>query len=170
MKQKTLVPAVKRWIYLQTAYNSGKIGEAQFLRRFTQFIKLLVLELNISMFIPAVFKDGKWVVLEEPTEWGFDLDEPDMIPTEEEFNKRLKEWEKAREQVLFEGFKIWKVDNELTSIIHDKFIDDSPVIYVMHCKKSEGNIWYPSVGLKTVEDLCNLDLTLTPTATKKYMI
>ena len=48
-------------------------------------------QLNIGMFVPAVFKDGEWVVLEEPNR-------------STHTNEYCLEYQKAKDNVLFDGF------------------------------------------------------------------
>ena len=90
--------------------------------------------LNVGMFVPAVFKDNEWVVLEEPNR-------------STHTNEYCLEYQKAKDNVLFEGFE-----------------EDSS--FVTH--KSHSSFFYriSSLSELTIEDLIPYKLTLTATGEK----
>ena len=116
--------------------------------------KFLKQPLDIWMFIPCKLVDGVWVVLEE-IETGIDLKFHPMSPGNEaskywaEYKERVKEYQEAKDRVLFEGFE---KDNS----------------FVTH--KSHASFFYPISCLheKSIEDLVKHNLELTPTALKKF--
>lgn len=63
--------------------------------------------LNISMFVPAVFDDGKWVVLEIPIK----LNDKDSEVFYSASDKEIEQYQQAKDKVIFEGCII--ADNEL---------------------------------------------------------
>ncbi len=72
------------------------------------YAKFLTTKLNLSQFIPCEFVDGKWVVLEEPTEeekkeFGSPIA---SLEEQSELYHAIKRFQKAKDLVLFEGFEV----------------------------------------------------------------
>ena len=119
--------------YCESVYN-----HANFLRQ----------TLNISMFVPAKFIDGVWVVLEEPN----------PISIGEQIHKNLyeaiydlkevEEYESAKSNVLFEGFVLIKEHTEYWLLMKDLFD-------------------YKLFKNETIEGLVKFKPTLTTTAKKQ---
>lgn len=105
--------------------------------------------LNLSMFVPCKEADGKWVVLEEPKQLSDKDSEVYYSSTDEE----MKEYQQAKERVLFEGFE-WQKPNEEYSegslICTDKWV----------CYDS-------SLKYRCIESLIEYQPTLTPNAIKQ---
>lgn len=86
-----------------------------FIKRIISYAYFLKQKLELWMFVPCKFVEGAWVVLKKP-----DADNYKMV-TEYE----LKEYQEAKDRVLFEGgfdfknernFYYWRMDNELGSV------------------------------------------------------
>lgn len=59
--------------------------------------------LTLGMFVPAKFIDGEWVVLEEPDPIKNSTSEGNFLEYDEDY---LKEYQEAKDKVLFKGAKI----------------------------------------------------------------
>lgn len=108
--------------------------------------------LNISMFIPCKLVDSVWVVL--PMHIFSDNPNKSMSKMYNE-HPLVKEYQEAKERVLFEGFNvdlngtcIICISNENTSLDYSKSV----------------NLFS---GLSIIEDLVKYNLTLTLTAKKQ---
>ncbi len=142
----------------------------------------LIKPLNLSMFTPCKKVEGKWIPIEEPDFMDGSYDDNGYGDTDKfQYKKDLKEYQQAKERVLFEG---WVVDRAK----HHYYPTNQPVFV------SEGNSnkrldwWFYADGNlyidsdarapykieKTIEDLlrCNIGsfLTLTPNAEKQIGI
>lgn len=91
------------WLDMADIRGNGKYD------KMVSFAKFLNSPLNLGMFVPAKLVDGVWVVLEEPLKM-------DYIPFEgrqtkhpiECYESDLKEYQEAKDRVLFEGFETQK--------------------------------------------------------------
>ena len=111
--------------------------------------------LNLGMFVPCKLVDGVWVVLEEPVK----TDRPVM----NDFRiKALKEYQEAKDRVLFEGFKV-----ERTFVSDGTYFDHVDIDYLVLFKKYNNSNWFNCSEITYLESLTMLDLTLTPTAQKQ---
>lgn len=129
--------------------------------RFEKIVKyanFLKKELNIGMFVPAKKVNGVWVVSEEPNV----LDHRYSGINVNDFDSDLKEYQEAKENVLFEGFIVYEnsgnivVTNGRNSILFSirnfvKHIDSGKRIFNIECVSS-------------------FDLTLTQSAKQKLGI
>lgn len=108
----------------------------------------LLTELNISMFVPAIFEGGKWVVLEEPK---VDKHNDDWFSDAEEF-------EQAKDKVIFDGFEV---------VFKNQYGQEYYVIERAErimCFTKDG-LWYFG-NETTIQDLTKKNLTLTPRGMK----
>ncbi len=103
-------------------------------------------ELNISMFVPAVFEDGKWVVLEKHLSCAECLDNPNLV-----CDYCKEEYQKALDNVLFSGFKVTY---------------NSDVIQVLECGETK-MIFAENDPLCLLEHVADGTLTLTENALKQ---
>lgn len=127
------------------------------------YANLLKQPLKLWMFVPCKLVDGVWVVLEQPkfhyTEQalkqlkGFELD------IAEEVNFSIKEYQQAKELILFEGFEI----------DYDNIIQSNNIRLWF---KSESDIYIHNTRNKVfaIEDLVKYNLELTPAAKKQFNI
>lgn len=88
---------------LEKEYNYALTLIAKF-RNYAEFLKQ---KLSLEMFVPCKLVEGVWVVLKKPDADYY------MNVTE----KDLKEFQEAKDRVLFEGFNI---DKELPNLIMHK--------------------------------------------------
>lgn len=105
-----------------------------------KYANFLSQPLSIEMFVPCKLVNGVWVVLQNPGIQFSYMPDP-------EHEKRVKEFQEAKERCLFEGFeynfkKEWFSAG--TMILDEEFINN-----------------------KIIEDLVKYNLTLTPTAKKQ---
>lgn len=103
--------------------------------------------LTLSMFVPT---SERGEVLENPT--GYGCHDPNN-PLPDEYMEEYHVFNKALENVLFEGFEFVKRLNDVDGYEHYRF----------NYKLSLFNINFN----KTIEDLIWADLTLTPSAVKQ---
>ncbi len=76
---------------------------------------------ELWMFIPCKLVDGVWVVFEEPT-----LDSIKLMPLTSEgwdgkYYRLKKEYQQAKERVLFEGFEVVSINGDFTVLQHKDF-------------------------------------------------
>lgn len=128
-------------------------------RKYVEFCKQ---PLNLGMFVPAKIVDGVWVVLEEPTQekygWysasHFEEESGWMCEGgEEAYYEALKEYQEAKDRVLFEGWELVSNCRWGAEIAKDKIT---------------GALQFNISKYKTVEQLfMERNLFLTPTAQKQ---
>ena len=102
--------------------------------------------LNLGMFVPAKKVNGVWVVLEKPTETH------EVVFNDSEC---LKEYQEAKDRVLFEGFKYDLVEDNVVFVFEN------------------GNEWrFDCFDMKnqTIESFTEYTLELTSTAKKQITI
>lgn len=112
------------------------------LRMINDYAIFLTQPLELWMFVPC---DDKGNILKHPIK---------PLHTDTKPHKMLlDEWVKAKERVLFKGFKIVK------NHIHQRLIttNDNKLTVFVYKKETD---WYPSHGLKTIEDLIQYNLEL----------
>jgi hypothetical protein len=120
---------------------------------------------NVSMFVPAFFENGEWIVLEEPKEYdcfikgiGGHID-----LTFQEY----KQYQTALDNVIFEGFEVEKDTYKSTKRTFWK-IGTLRIAHelVFHTGKVEFTFDIADKA-KTIEDLTKHNLTLTPKFAKE---
>ena len=115
-----------------------------------QYSDFLTQTLNISMFVPAVFDGGKWVVLEEPK---VDKHNDDWFSDAEEF-------EQAKDKVIFEGFEVvksmYKQTERVFVVNRSGLVANRKLIF--HSGKVEDNFLFKDL---TTQDLIKHNPTLT---------
>lgn len=103
-------------------------------------------KLTLGMFIPCDEEGNK---IEQPTTYG----ERGSFVRGKEHERKIKQFKKAQEKVLFKGFQIKEVSNVLISILNKKIIiyfdiqDDTIMV--------KGKSYY-----KTISDLTQFNLEL----------
>jgi len=94
------------------------------------YANFLSQELEIWMFVPAVFKDGKWVVLEKPKNYDVWLGLHESSGSTIGFTEH-EEYRTALSKVIFEGFEldydtiVKNVNNRIWFKDKEVFIDNS---------------------------------------------
>ncbi len=122
------------------------------------YANFLQAELTISMFVPAILKDGKWEVLEIPPRWSDSWGHEKMI----EVSKRNYEYVTALDNVIFEGFEVVEYDRENKTTIENDDFELCEFDYWM-------DDWVLTItNLNTIEDLTKYAPTLTETHYKKH--
>lgn len=128
--------------------NTSKIqlgGVATSLHEISSYAKFLQQKPTLGMFVPAILKDGKWIILEKPN--------PDCYRIgSDEFYKRLTEFEEAEQRVIFEGFEVECVTSNITILKFDKI--NTCWFYI------DGQITFNSKLIKTIEDLVPYNLIM----------
>lgn len=117
--------------------------------------------LTLGMFIPC---DENGVILKKPHFMDFYLGN-EYEPHEEEY-KICKNYEKAKERVLFEGFLIRDVDIEANGVVDKtiRYVGENALLF-----NSRTSAWIHGDGMVDIEDLTNLKNkpTLTESALKQ---
>jgi len=72
---------------------------------------LITQPLSLDKFVPAVFKDGKWVVLEEPKCWSNFIKYSDI--SIKGLKPGIYEYQTALSKVIFKGFEYNKVLHQI---------------------------------------------------------
>ena len=115
---------------------------------------------EIWMFVPAKFENGVWAVLEAPRSYSDNRTAKADLYSEQ----YKKEYTDAKERCLFEGFEVYETE------FFNKDLPKSICIYdVIHPLwwHKDTMSWHLSRDIKTIEDLCKYNLTLSPTAKKE---
>lgn len=122
--------------------------EYRYLRnRFDEFLKQ---PLSLWQFVPCKLVDGVWVVLETPEDKKWWLRTHREGGWWNEFVEYKKQYEEAKERVLFEGFEV--------------IISENPEVYGILLYGDD--TIYPD-DFETIEDLIKYKPKLTPAALKQ---
>jgi len=129
----------------------------------TNYANFLSQKLELFMFVPAVFKDGKWVVLEEPinqkcgnctSQIGYDC-------------CNEIEYQTALSKVIFEGFELKKNKDESYTLYENEnlkvFLIDSS-LYFFYKFKSD---WLEVSGINTIESILYFNLDIKESVAKE---
>jgi len=116
--------------------------------------------LNLSMFVPCVKVGDKWEVLEEPKNYQLWLHNKDTFKgvTFTDFKLECNQYQKAKENVLFEGFEVIKVDG----LDFYKLVSKEMIIEVY--APVDSGVEFLDIldnGLETIQDLIKYKPTLT---------
>ena len=119
------------------------------------FANFLSQQPNIGMFVPAVFEDGEWIVLEEPKTCCSGRDCGCMgMPYNYSSKVELDEYTTALDNVIFEGFvKCNRTEIDTIECLYNEDLN-------LHL---EASFKYE----KTIEDLLDFNLTLNPKFSKE---
>lgn len=110
-------------------------------KKCARYAELLKEPLNISMFVPSVFENGEWIVLDMPSAWDF------MSPaTQKKAELNAKKYKEAKSKCYFEGCSIEK--------IKDYYLVKSPCVL---------GLWASWNESKIIETLLWANLPLTET-------
>ena len=110
------------------------------------FANFLSQQPNIGMFVPAVFEDGEWRILEAPNRSTHTNEECDQYAT-------------ALDNVIFEGFEVEQILNSGKIFLINK--DTTSLTFFNNSVFIEKNL------ITTIEDLIPYSLTLTPKFAKE---
>jgi len=127
------------------------LGYEKLRNNYDDFIKQ---KLTIWMFVPCKLVDGVWVVLEEPLQQNYVFeDHPELAGNPKEYDLELfendiKEYQEAKDRVLFANFKYDKMGFAYSTTQSECVFDEE------------------YMESKTIEDLVKYNLELTPTAKK----
>ena len=113
--------------------------DSQFADKVMAYAHFLSQPLNIGQFVPAVFENGSWVVIEQKFY-------PASMSFSEEADLHFKKYQQAKENVLFEGFEYFESENN-GNTVYNKYLD------------FRLGLWY--FNSRTIEDLVKYNLTLT---------
>ncbi len=117
-----------------------------------EYANFLNQSLNLGMFFPAIEVDGKWEVLKHPSEYDIKFDFRDK----EEQAKDYKQYQQAKEQIIFEGFELTQVNEEIHSL---KSGDIDFEVFIHGDGRYE--FLFNFDGFKTINDLIKYAPTLT---------
>lgn len=132
--------------------------------------------LNLRMFVPAKLVDGVWVVLEEPKYDKLDRYckkekcDCDNDTEVENYTCRFKEYQEAKDRVIFEGFCIMEDKHYSTKREIIWMPDNITQVWrrlTFHSGKIEVHFFDCYDEFKTIENLVKYNLELTPTAQKQ---
>ncbi len=121
-----------------------------------RYAKFLKQHLSLYMFIPCKLVEGVCMVLEEPVKFNnwtnYDYSGTD-IGFEDE--RLCREYQQAKERVLFEGFELIKEScNDTVKMVWDK-------------NRNTIGFGFSKNNNRIIEDLTYLNLELTPNAIKQ---
>jgi hypothetical protein len=114
--------------------------DKQFTDSVMLFANFLSKQPNIGMFVPAVFEDGEWRILEAPNRSTHTNEECDQYAT-------------ALDNVIFEGFEVEQILNSGKIFLINK--DTTSLTFFNNSVFIEKNL------ITTIEDLIPYSLTLT---------
>jgi len=131
--------------------------------RIIKYANFLKRQLELGMFIPC---DLEGNMLLTPIEWRKKTRTKGLITvgnySNPAYKEYIKQYQEAKNRVLFEGFEVVKTYNE------EEDFNEYTVANIFI--KVGGSNWNNYTNYKTIEDLTNLDLTLTDNAIKQIMI
>lgn len=141
------------------------ITEIEKLYKLKNFANFIIQKLEISMFVPCKLVDGVWVVLEDtyskkPDRNDYFNDQEGNLELYQHNINLWKEYQEAKESVLFEGFEVKKFK---TGTCYLDFADGNLLVTNQFVK-------YDFKNFKTVEDLVKHNLELTASAKKQLGI
>ena len=119
-------------------------------------------KLELWMFVSCKFVDGVWVVLEEPNINDFKSKPFCKTGECKAYFDELKEYQEAKDRVLFEGFEVKKNFEDFNCLYKKGFSQ----VYSFLVANRTFQIDFPS-GATTIEDLVKYNLELTQTAQKE---
>ena len=125
---------------------SSEINILQFRNNIEKYAKFLKTPLTISMFIPC---DKNGDVLNEVKEFD------NSVGSDENYNRALRNYKIAKENVLFKGFSI-KERNCNSSFF--KYIENGFIAVYYFNEKSQK--FEPNTDFKTIEDLIPYNLEI----------
>lgn len=128
------------------------IEKYDFIINTCNYANFLKQPLNLSMFVPCKLVEGVWVVLEEP------IFTTDIAITE---LSKVKEYQEAKDRVLFEGFEYVEEDEELFLVFNKN--ESLKIINNENFVLYDGAVYVHQV----IEDLVKYNLELTPAAKKQ---
>ena len=147
-----------------TLYYCRKISLEQFHSRLMKYTNFTQTPITIGMFIPCI--DGKPV--EEPDFLDGSYDDNGYGDTDKRrYKKDLEAYQKAKEAVLFVGFKTKEHESKFSPQDYSVCEEDE-ILHVMWRVRGDER-WVASRGLKTIEDLIPYNLTLTPSAVENVL-
>jgi len=135
---------------------NGEINILQFRNNIENYANFLSQKLEIWMFVPAVFKDGKWVVLEEPK--GTDVATSSFFEMQTDYHLE-KEYQTALSKVIFEGFSF-----KHHHLNNQSIATNDNIFHVFWNTDGE---WRLSKGIDTIEDLISYNLDIKDTIAKE---
>lgn len=120
----------------------------------TQYANFLNQPLNISMFVPAIFEGGKWIVLEMP-EHFFEWSTRTLGTTLSEYELHIaspecQQYQTALDNVIFKGFECEAIRERCGNVFY--LVKDS----------DGGNIYVSWNNSKTIQDLIKYKPKLAP--------
>lgn len=117
-----------------------------------KYAKFLNTPLNIGMFVPAIEVDGKWEVLEEPEK--LNQSDPYIETIHAQTNlKQWKQYQKAKDKLIFEGFKEFEFNK------HRTIKKTNEHLFIAWLEDGKYKM---SKDLKNIESLVRYEPTLTP--------
>lgn len=134
--------------------------EVQLLDEIRNYTNFITQPLNLSHFVPAIEKDGKWVVLEEPKKEQF-LTISGLYQTDYH-KKAIQEYQTALDNVVFKGFEYENKEHleEFSTLKNDKTSFNYDEKYMTF----EENRFY----IETIEDLIPYNLEVNDNIIKKF--
>jgi len=146
--------------YVTKLENSSKsMGESFWSTK--QYKNFIIQPLNLSHFVPAIFKDGKWIVLEKYiktiSEEYWDNNSICRV-----FSKEEVEYQTALDNVVFKGFK---VEKRKYATYDEQKITSKKLTIAFYNNVS---LWTIKNEFKTIEDLIPYNLEVNENIIKKF--
>lgn len=154
----------------KTGYQYVIDAESYFNYVVESFANFLSQKLELWMFVPSKLVEGAWVVLEEciykdGVHIYLNFDE------KQDYLKRCKEFQEAKNRCLFEGFEVGVPNNPVTNL-YPKTINNGKLHVYWY--RTDIKEWVkptkPTSDLNTIESLTKYNLKLTASAKKTLSI
>jgi len=126
--------------YVKTRYGINNFDE-DILKEIVDYTNFIIQPLTLSHFVPALFRDGVWEVLENPYGNG-------MI---DKYSEKCKEYQTALENVIFKDFEV--------NIIHGYINRKGDILPFMEINTEE-----------TIESIIPYNLEITDKIAEKFKI
>ncbi len=160
---------LKRCIEQEMPFTDLQALKQEIQTKIFKHANLLSQKLELWIFVPCKLVNGVWIVLEDPDNKTYTVGE--VVPNETNYCKLLKEYQEAKERVLFEGWK-YKKDYMGFKIVYNK--DFKINLDTLYCEFYIDGMHYEDFKLKgnDIKSLSNQlsNIILTPTAQKQIGI
>jgi hypothetical protein len=157
---KIKLPSMVEYVKLQKEKYIKTNRTNEFACRVLDYSNILPQQPNIRMFVPAVFEDGEWRMLEKPI---FDFNNEYDGEKRREFAIALKEFETALDNVIFDGWYL-RCPNAVTNdVLSITFTKSGGILLDRVCRDHHENIG----TINSLENLSHYNLTITPKFAKE---
>lgn len=166
---KTMTEFVKEHKFKMESDNQNHVvfSTSGNLTKIFNYSNFLSMTLEKWMFIPSVFIDGKWIILEDPNLNNYKSSPFCETGLCKAYYDEVEQFQQAKANVIFEGFQIYFQDEESIIFINTKG-------ELIEFRTNGEVICFDEYLITSIEDFLfyakkeKSILTLTPEAVKKY--